>query len=47
MKRVCVYCGSSSGANPVHREAAEKYDDTAGNRGAFIESRYRVLPAAG
>ena len=23
MKRVCVYCGSSSGANPVHREAAE------------------------
>lgn len=24
MKRVCVYCGSSSGANPVHREAAEQ-----------------------
>ena len=24
MKRVCVYCGSSSGAKPVHREAAEK-----------------------
>jgi uncharacterized protein (TIGR00730 family) len=23
MKRICVYCGSSSGANPVHREAAE------------------------
>ncbi len=22
MKRVCVYCGSSSGANPVHRDAA-------------------------
>jgi len=24
MKRVCVYCGSSSGANPIHREAAEQ-----------------------
>jgi uncharacterized protein (TIGR00730 family) len=23
MKRVCVYCGSSSGKNPIHREAAE------------------------
>ena len=23
MKRVCVYCGSSSGENPIHREAAE------------------------
>ena len=27
--------------------AAEKCDDTAENRGAFIESRYRALPAAG
>ena len=24
MKRICVYCGSSPGANPAHREAAEK-----------------------
>ena len=32
MKRVCVYCGSSSGANPVHREAAE-------NLGALLASR--------
>jgi uncharacterized protein (TIGR00730 family) len=23
MKRICVYCGSSPGANPIHREAAE------------------------
>jgi uncharacterized protein (TIGR00730 family) len=23
MKRVCVYCGSSPGADPIHREAAE------------------------
>jgi uncharacterized protein (TIGR00730 family) len=22
MKRICVYCGSSTGANPAHREAA-------------------------
>ena len=32
MKRICVYCGSSSGANPVHREAAE-------NLGALLAAR--------
>ena len=32
MKRVCVYCGSSSGANPVHRDAAE-------NLGALLATR--------
>ena len=32
MKRVCVYCGSSSGANPAYREAA-------GNLGALLASR--------
>lgn len=32
MKRVCVYCGSSSGANPIHREAAE-------NLGALLAAR--------
>lgn len=24
MKRICVFCGSSDGANPVYRQAAEK-----------------------
>lgn len=24
MKRICVFCGSNGGANPVYREAAEK-----------------------
>jgi len=32
MKRICVYCGSSEGTNPVHREAAE-------NLGALLASR--------
>ena len=32
MKRICVYCGSSPGANPVHREAAE-------NLGALLAAR--------
>ena len=32
MKRICVYCGSSSGANLVHREAAE-------NLGALLAAR--------
>jgi uncharacterized protein (TIGR00730 family) len=32
MKRVCVYCGSSGGANPVHREAAV-------NLGALLAKR--------
>ena len=32
MKRVCVYCGSSVGANPVHRAAAE-------NLGVLLASR--------
>ena len=33
MKRVCVYCGSSSGANPAHREAAEKLGALLAERG--------------
>jgi uncharacterized protein (TIGR00730 family) len=33
MKRVCVYCGSSSGANPVHREAAESLGALLAGRG--------------
>lgn len=32
MKRICVYCGSSTGANPAHREAAE-------NLGALLAAR--------
>ncbi|MEO6739162.1 MAG: TIGR00730 family Rossman fold protein [Chthoniobacteraceae bacterium] len=32
MKRICVYCGSSPGANPAHREAAE-------NLGALLATR--------
>ena len=32
MKRVCVYCGSSPGADPIHREAAE-------NLGALLAAR--------
>ena len=32
IKRICVYCGSSSGANPIHREAAE-------NLGVLLASR--------
>ena len=33
MKRVCVYCGSSSGANPIHREAAESLGAVLAARG--------------
>ena len=33
MKRVCVYCGSSAGANPVHREAAESLGALLAGRG--------------
>jgi len=33
MRRVCVYCGSSSGANPVHREAAEQLGALLAGRG--------------
>jgi uncharacterized protein (TIGR00730 family) len=32
MKRVCVYCGSATGANPAHREAAEKLGALLGAR---------------
>ena len=32
MKRICVYCGSSPGADPIHREAAE-------NLGALLAAR--------
>jgi hypothetical protein len=33
MKRVCVYCGSSSGTNPIHREAAENLGGLLAARG--------------
>jgi len=32
MKRICVYCASSSGANPIHRDAAE-------NLGSLLAAR--------
>lgn len=33
MKRVCVFCGSSSGSNPVYLEAARKVGHTLARRG--------------
>jgi uncharacterized protein (TIGR00730 family) len=33
MKRVCVYCGSATGANPAHRDAAEKLGVLLATRG--------------
>ena len=33
MKRVCVYCGSSTGVNPAHRDAAEKLGTLLAARG--------------
>ena len=33
MKRVCVYCGSSIGANSAHREAAEQLGELLAARG--------------
>ena len=40
MKRICVYCGSSPGANPAHREAAE-------NLGALLATRGIALVYGG
>ena len=33
MKRICVYCGSSPGADPIHREAAENLGTLLAARG--------------
>jgi uncharacterized protein (TIGR00730 family) len=33
MKRVCVFCGSSSGTNPIYRETAEWMGTTLAERG--------------
>jgi len=33
MKRICVYCGSSAGANPAHRTAAETLGTLLASRG--------------
>jgi uncharacterized protein (TIGR00730 family) len=33
MKRICVYCGSSAGVNPVHREAAVHLGTLLASRG--------------
>jgi uncharacterized protein (TIGR00730 family) len=33
MKRICVYCGSSSGTNPRHREAAARLGALLASRG--------------
>ena len=33
MKRICVYCGSSSGSNPLHREAAARLGELLASRG--------------
>ena len=33
MKRICVYCGSSSGADPIHCEVAEKVGALLASRG--------------
>ena len=36
MKRVCVYCGSSSGVNPLHREAATRLGALLATRGIGV-----------
>ena len=33
MKRVCVYCGSSTGTNPIYREMAEAMGGLLARRG--------------
>jgi uncharacterized protein (TIGR00730 family) len=33
MRRVCVFCGSSDGRDPVHREAARAFGDLLARRG--------------
>ncbi len=36
MKRICVYCGSSPGADPMHREAAENLGTLLAARGVGL-----------
>jgi uncharacterized protein (TIGR00730 family) len=32
MDRICVYCGSSEGARPAYRDAAERFGQTLADR---------------